>query len=583
MTRSRTSVVVLALLLAAVKCFAVAGEVASLYPPDKAPWLELARDGQAQAVLAVPAQPAPEVRRAADELAGYVRRMSGAVLKMAADPGAGPAVVLQIDPALNPPPAGHRDWPGGRGYRLRTDGNKLLVLGGDALGVLQGVYGLLERHMDVRWLWPDSLGEIVPQQKTVRVGKIDESSVPAFPVRWVGTGDWALRHGANAMVKIDGRPVGVNWKWHFHSFSTLIPAEKYFDQHPDWWPLVSGKRQRPTQPHSHSTQLCTTNPDMVQELIRNLIAVLDQEPGVQIIALSPNDGGGFCECERCRALDEPDRDWFARYSTRLAVLNNTVAREVAKHHPDVLIKVGAYAMYLRRPLDESLAPTKNQLVQVCHIYCCHNHPVQGDCCVAGKTFAPSKEFIPNSEFRKIVDDWRRVTDHLFIYEYYTLGGPSKAGLPWPLVHTLRQDMPYYRKIGAEGFYTQLTETMFDRYGMNYYLAAKLAWDTTLDVDRLMADYCRHAFGPAEGPMLAWFQRLERAMVDSDRCISYGLESPKQFGPKIFTPEVMTEAGALLDRAAAAAPEGPFRQRVAFFQKGFDEARQALAKMAAAKK
>ena len=34
-------------------------------------------------------------------------------------------------------------------------------------------------------------------------------------------------------------------------------------QHPDWWPLVKGKRQKPTQAHSHSTQLGTTNAEMV--------------------------------------------------------------------------------------------------------------------------------------------------------------------------------------------------------------------------------------------------------------------------------------------------------------------------------
>jgi hypothetical protein len=215
---------------------------------------------------------------------------------------------------------------------------------------------------------------------------------------------------------------------------------------------------------------------------------------------------------------------------------------------------------------------------MCHIYCCHNHPVCGDRCVAGKTFQPRGEFMPNAIFRTMVDDWRRVTQHLFIYEYYTLGGPARAKLPWPLAHAIRVDMPYYRQIGAEGFYTQLDETSFHRYGMNYYLAAKLAWDTRLDVDALMTDYCRHAFGPAAPSMLAYFRRLEQAMLDADLCLSYGQESPQRWGPKIFTAAVMSEAGALLDAALGAAPAGPYRERVAFFKRGFDEARQSLAAM-----
>ena len=551
-----------------------------LYPPAKPPFFTLVRDGRPEAVVVVQDKASVEERHAAAELVNYVRRISGAKLEVAGSAGDRPAVILRVDPALNPAPEGERDWAGSRGYRLLVEQNRLHVIGSDPLSVLLGVYGLLERHLDVRWLWPGELGEVVPQQKTVRVGQLDETSVPDFRVRWVGTGDWALRHGANTMVRIGSQPVGVRWKWHFHTFATLIPAEKYFDRHPEWWPLVKGKRQRPTRDHSHSTQLCTSNPELVAEMTRNLIAVLDKEPDTQIIALSPNDGGGFCECEKCRALDEPGRDWFARYSKRLAVLNNAVAREVAKRHPEVLIKIGAYAMYLRRPLDEDLAPTSNQLVQICHIYCCHNHTIQGGRCTPGKTYQPSGRFMPNAEFRKMLADWKKVTDHLFIYEYYTLGGPTRAELPWPLAHALRRDMPYYHKIGAEGFYTQLGDATFHRYGMNYYLAAKLAWNARLDVDALMADYCRHAFGGGADAMLGYFRRMEQAMVDSDRCLSYGLESPKRWGPEVFTDQVMKEAGALLDRALGAAPPGPCRRRVEFFQKGFEESRRALAGMRA---
>mgnify|MGYP000664761953 CR=1 FL=1 len=118
----------------------------------------------------------------------------------------------------------------------------------------------------------------MPKRPTVRVGQIDESCAPDFAVRWVGTGEWALHHGANAMVKFGDKPVGVRWKWHFHTFTILVPAEKYYAAHPEWWPLVRGKRQKPTQRHSHSTQLCTTNPAMIRQLTSNLVAALDAEP-----------------------------------------------------------------------------------------------------------------------------------------------------------------------------------------------------------------------------------------------------------------------------------------------------------------
>jgi len=39
-----------------------------------------------------------------------------------------------------------------------------------------------------------------------------------------------------------------------------------------------------------------------------------------------------------------------------------------------------------------------------------------------------------------------------------------------------------------------------------------------------------------------------------------------------------DRGALLKKALDAAPDGPCNRRVAFFKKGFDEARESLAKM-----
>jgi hypothetical protein len=114
--------------------------------------------------------------------------------------------------------------------------------------------------------------------------------------------------------------------------------------------------------------------------------------------------------------------------------------------------------------------------------------------------------------------------------------------------------------------------------VNYYVAAKLAWNTRLDVDALLADYADHAFGPAAEPMRAYFGRLEQAITDADCCLSYGLESPQRWGPRVFSREVMDQAAEFLAQAKAAAPQGPYRERVAFFQKGFDEAREGLAKM-----
>ncbi len=401
---------------------------------------------------------------------------------------------------------------------------------------------------------------------------------PSFPVRWVGEGEWSLRQRMNASVKAGHRSVGVNWKWHFHTFRLLIPPEKYYAEHPEYFALVKGKRTI-SDSKTHENQLCTANSDVVREVARNLISTLDAEPGIEIITLSPNDGGGFCECERCRALDEPGRDWFAQYSRRLALFNNQVAKLVREKHPQVLIKTGAYAMYARPPLDQDYRPEPNEVVQLCHLYFCHNHPIGGDACQAGRTYTPRAEFQPNQEFRKILDQWLKLSPHVFVYEYYTIGGISRAGLPWPVVHTLRHDLPHYRKRGVEGFYTQLSEGRFYQLGLNYYLAAKLCWNADLNPDALLEDYFEKFYGPAAAPMRDYFMAMERSMQRWDGCVSYGLQGVtglKVIGPKIFTPEVMARMGASLERAERlAGGDETFAKRVGLARRMYDETQQGL--------
>jgi hypothetical protein len=464
------------------------------------------------------------------------------------------------------------------GFMLRSVPNGLAVIGRNELGTLFGVYELLERYFDVRWFMPDKLGEHVPKSQTLHMGQVDLTYKPSFRVRWVGKGEWPLRQRMNAYVTAGSENVGIHWKWHFHTFIKLIPPEEYYAEHPEYFAMVNGKRIV-TDSTTHGNQLCTSNPEVIREVAENLVAVLDAEPGIEIITLSPNDGGGFCECDGCTTLDEPGRDWFAKYSRRLAIFNNEVAKLVRKRHPGVLIKVGAYAMYARPPLDEGYRPEGNLFFQLCHLYFCHNHPLGSHRCRAGETYQPKAQFQPNQEFCKILDEWLALSPHLFVYEYYSIGGMARSNLPWPLIHTMRSDIPYYRDRGVEGFYTQLSDNLWHRLGLNYYVAAKLCWNADLDVDALLDDYFEKFYGPAAAAMKNYFMAMEHSMSAWNGCASYGLQGVgglRVIGPKIFTPETMQQMSSCLEEAERlTAANEVYSPRVALARKMYDETTEAL--------
>ena len=553
----------------------------TLAPSNGPRHLLVSPEGIARATIVLPEKPDSLESYAAGELQKYVKAITSVSVPLVHEPQKPNGFGVWLGRTGQ---AGSAGFPltetrlGRDGYIARCDDRGLIVAGRCPLGTLFGVYDIIEREFGVRWCEPDELGEVVPQAKAVSVGTFQREYKPSFYYRWVDSNDWSLKQRMNVQVKVNGKPVGVNWKWHFHTFAILIPPEKYFDEHPEWFSLVKGKRKKSTRPHSHSTQLCTSNPQVVDKLAEGLLETLDADPTIEIITLSPNDGGGFCECPNCVALDEPQRGWFARYSKRLTVLNQEIAKRIARSYPKVKIKIGAYAMYALPPQIAGYRPAENLIVQLCHIYFCHNHRLTSDECVAGKTFQPSSNFLPNQDFCKLVKTWSRLTDNLFIYEYYALGGWSRAEMLWPMVHTMRHDIPWYRDMGAKGFYTQTGP--WPRAPLNYYIAAKLAWNADLDVDWLIADFCAKFFEEAAEPVQAYLLETEAAMERNSQCISYGLRHGRAntLGPKIFDPATRSKLRSFLDRADQQANTKTVRKRIATIRDAFDKCDASIRKL-----
>ena len=568
------TIVLLALLLTLVANFPGFGANAQKkdpYPPAEAPYVALVENGQARAVVVAPAAPSAVEARAASELVRYVEKITGVRLEVGAEAGDGRLPVYLGSAAKGG--LSQVEWSGlgEDGFVLKSGAEGVYVAGARDLGTLYGVYQLLEKHFGVRWFMPGDLGEVVPRSDSLVIGTFEETEVPSFRIRWVESGDWALRQKMNVGVEVGDRPVGVNWRWGFHTHFKLIPPETYYDEHPEWFALVGTKRRHP-KPGRQGQQLCTSNPELIEEMARRIIEMFDADPSLDVLALAPQDGGGFCQCKSCSKQDEkrgPETAWHATYSRRLALFNNEVARRVAVRHPDKLIKVGAYAMYLRVPLDDGYRPEPNLAVQVCHTYSCNSHPIASEACPGNTKY-----------FRSELAHWAKICDHLFIYEYYNKG--AWGGLPYYQVHLIRDDVPYYHGLGAEGFYTQPAgRRRWPVCGLNHYVAAKLTWDVDLDVDKLLDDFYRKFYGEAAEPMRDYWQTLQRAFSGYEECLSpFGRKWTTLVAPDIFTPPTIAALEDAVARAEKAARCDVTRERVGVVRVRVEFTKRAMAYLAA---
>jgi hypothetical protein len=549
----------------------------TLYEPMKGPYTEIIQSGSPLSQIVIPAKSTYLEEFAATELQKYIEKISDATIPIIKEDETQKhpySIILGATKKSEEAGFQPNETEMGRdGFEIKSLKNELIIRGRNDLGTLFGVYELLERYFDVRWFMPGE--EYYPKSSTLKLGQIHLIYKPSFTFRWVGRGEWALHQRMNCFVNAGGQDVGINWKWHFHTFGRLIPPKLYYEEHPEYFALVNGER-RVTGSRTSENQLCTSNPDVIREVANNLIDTLDIEPDIEIITLAPNDGRGFCECEKCSSLDEPGRDWHAKYSNRLAIFNREVSAIVKEKYPDVLIKVGAYAMYARPPLSKDYKPEDNQIIQLCHLYFCHTHPLGSNLCKEGETYEASPEYLPNQEFEKILDQWLNLSPHLFVYEYYSIDGMGRAKLPWPMIHNMRSDIPYYRDKGVEGFYTQQSDRLFYRLGLNYYVAAKLCWNADLNAEALLDDYFDKFYGNAAVPMKEFYMSMERSFQEWNKCCSYGLQGVTPIGIDLFTPELIKEMEqSLISAENLAVNNEVIGRRVAMARRVYNETVESL--------
>jgi len=303
------------LLLAALLLTLPVYSHAGLYPEMRPPQVVWVEEGKALATLV--AQAPEKGSSAAAELNQWIRRMTGVELPVtAAPPPTGPRVILGGQAAwerlgVAPDELGL----GEEGYVIRTVGDDLVIAGKSNLATLFGVYALLEHYLDCRWFWPGETGVYAPQRATLRIGQIEEISRPDMSIRWI------IREPACARfnrLNVGLRePDEFNLHGFVHTYTQLVEPSRYWRDHPEFYAEVGGKRADPTRKDAR-VNLCTTNPQVVEALVRKIDEIMAADPSINMISVDPMDTQQFCQCEDCRKLQDAEAAGpMRRYHQRL--------------------------------------------------------------------------------------------------------------------------------------------------------------------------------------------------------------------------------------------------------------------------
>jgi len=455
------------------------------------------------------------------------------------------------------------------GYVIEIDSDSIHLIGKNELATRFAVYGFLEDYIGVHWFLPEIFGEEfpknmgthIPQKETIILKATLDVQEPSFKYRMIGKPDkpWTVR---NKMNFVDDNENGFQINRACHSFTTDFIDPEEYSGHPEYFATVDGDRMtsseilRASKKQRSRMKLNVGNPEVRDTLIREVQNYIFENPTIDIINLFPGDGRRFDESEESRRLDGENYEGytvadvnregrklgeeFGRVlSKRYTMFYHDVLAGLVDDH-DTTFMTAAYSAYQYAPLEVADPDFVSQyrmddrvMLLITHSWE-HNHPIG------------ERNTQANDNFAESIDGWSNLYSNFGVYEFYRKLAMNE--LPFPIIHSLRHDIPYYHNNNFDFFFTQYSINDVGTYGLNYYIAAKLLWNIYADVDELLAEFYSEFYGRAGIHMRNYYETLENTAIASDLELS-----PKYYGAflDLFTDQVLEDCSNHLENAKAA--------------------------------
>jgi len=455
--------------------------------------------------------------KAASVLQRYVQQMSGALIPIINDGTAKTPFEICIGRTSRQNSIAY-DRLNPSGLFINVTGNIVTLTGGIEKGVLYSVYTFLEKYLGCRKY--TSGPAFIPVQSTIIIpSDINITENPVFAYREVYYPasadqeylDWHKLH------KLDDY-----WGLWGHTFDKLVPAKEYFSTHPEYYALVDGKRK--------PSQLCLSNPEVFKILTNNLRKKIAADPAKKYWSVSQNDDLGYCECDKCRAIDKLEG---GPQGSILLFVN-----KVAAQFPDKIISTLAYTYSRQAP--RTLKPAQNVNIMFCSIDCNRAKPIATDALSAG--------------FRKDLHNWSLLTNNIFVWDYVVQF--TNYVSPFPNIPLLKPNALFFEENGVKGLFEQGSgDTPAEFSELKSYLLAKLSWEPSADVDKLTTEFMQYYYGKAAPFIKNYMELLYNSSEASNRVLDiYG--TPVREYNTYLSPELIDRYGQLLDKAEGAVENNP---------------------------
>ncbi|MBQ3497816.1 MAG: DUF4838 domain-containing protein [Clostridia bacterium] len=407
------------------------------------------------------------------------------------------------------------------GYVITSDEEKIIICGAGNKGTINGVYAFLEDYCGCHWY--ESGVIVTPENASLTVPYgIDDEYHPFFEYTETDTTssrdiEFSLANGLTGGVyrsftAEQGGQVGYIGSFAHTLVTHYCKPETYFEAHPEYYAYHKGERV--------PQQLCLTNPDVIDvvvgEVLENLSRQHDPSATIQIVSLTQHDNQKYCECDKCKALDDAN----GSHAGTMITFVNTVAERVkaSGNYDNVVFDTFAYQYTRKAPT--AVVPREDVIVRLCSIECCFGHTLDDPKCDE------------NKEFMYDLEQWGKICNRVYIWDY--VNNYRETVCIFPNFGVMQRNVQIFYENNVKGIYEEgnyyISECDAEFGEMRTYLLSKLMQDPYCDYSAEMNGYLKAVYGPGWQNIREFIDIMtEHAVTDSKHLYIYQKSQETLYG------------------------------------------------------
>lgn len=429
---------------------------------------------------------------------------------------------------------------GSDGFKIISDGNDLIIAGVDR-GTLFGVYKFFERAAGYIYyaegdIKIDSLDELKFYECSVfEKPDIDARSFGYYDCYHIGFPDVEK----NADRLFVSRNNYSDWITAGHTYFQIIPKSEYEKYRPDWY-------------SKDGNNLCLTADGLVEEFSENVAKMIISSNGGRYFMIGQEDNFGFCDCERCKKAEKT----YGGKSAVMMKFSNAVARSVKdklKGYPrfnDIKLVTFAYNATSEPPvrydenkkeflpLSDEVKAEDNLAVMCVPFGTLHNYPYTH----------------PKNECGyKALKGWSACAKSLFVWDYCV--NFDNYLVDFNDYDVIAENYRFFKEIGVDflfdqGSYNSKTPC-FDE--LKLYLHSRLAWDSSLNTEELIDDFCKEYYKDIAEPVKEYLTAVRNrwkyiSAKYGEDVRSGGMDSSYYLLPQFFPKDYLYDCFEIFTRA-----------------------------------